>query len=163
MSINMNSPIRVIVLSILLLPALLFSQEESRLLQLEIPRMNRKDVQELQQFLLYQRYWLGEDGVDGWFGPDTDGALRAYQRDKGLAVTVSIRIPSLTKERSLSFSIRPYTDPPPQKQPLPLTFSYGRRAQPMKPPLFDSNSQQCFEPISAIFVMVPWRPEAPYL
>jgi hypothetical protein len=144
MNIEMTPPLKAFFLGLLLLPVFLFSQEESRLLQLESPRMNGKDVQELQQFLLYQGYWLGEDGVDGWFGPDTAEALRAYQREQDLAVTGSIRILSLPRERSLTLSICPFPEPLPQKQPSPLTFSYGRGAQPIKPPLFDPNNPADF-------------------
>ena len=44
------------------------------------------DVTRLQNALISLGYSVGSAGADGIFGGNTDAALRAYQRDKGLSV-----------------------------------------------------------------------------
>lgn len=50
-------------------------------------RMNGPDVELLQSNLAGRGYVLGPHGIDGWYGPDTRGAVVAFQRDAGLPVT----------------------------------------------------------------------------
>jgi peptidoglycan hydrolase-like protein with peptidoglycan-binding domain len=56
-----------------------------RPLSLQAKRMNGDDVWALQRFLVEQGYQ--EAGVvDGWFGPNTEKALRRFQTDKQITV-----------------------------------------------------------------------------
>ena len=64
-------------------------------LALTTPRMNGPAVVDLQRFLTYHGYFLGADGIDGWFGPATDHALRQYQTDAGMQATGVIRLGDL--------------------------------------------------------------------
>ncbi len=52
-----------------------------RVLMLARPRMRGEDVQQLQRALGF-----ADEAVDGVFGPDTDGAVRAFQKKKGLKI-----------------------------------------------------------------------------
>lgn len=58
-------------------------------------RMNGRPVVVLQKHLLYHGYDLGGFGVDGWFGPVTEAALIAYQRDRGMEATGRISLSAL--------------------------------------------------------------------
>ena len=51
------------------------------------PRFHGTAVEQLQRFLLYSGCNIGPDGVDGWFGKDTEKALKEYQGKKGLPRT----------------------------------------------------------------------------
>lgn len=59
----------------------------------ELPELRRGDsgyaVESLQLLLLNAGYPIGESGIDGDLGPDTEAALRAFQDDRGLTVTGS--------------------------------------------------------------------------
>lgn len=44
------------------------------------PRLNGEHVKMLQRYLLFFGVSIGEDGIDGWFGRDTDRALRSWQK-----------------------------------------------------------------------------------
>ena len=56
-----------------------------------LPELRRGDVgyavDSLQLLLLNAGYPIGDAGIDGEFGADTEAALRAFQQDKGLTVT----------------------------------------------------------------------------
>lgn len=56
----------------------------SRLLKLTSPMMNGDDVREAQQRLQDLNYSVGS--VDGWFGSNTDSAVRSFQSKNGLPV-----------------------------------------------------------------------------
>lgn len=43
-----------------------------------------EDVKEIQQILLSMGYHLGEAGVDGTFGPQTEAAVKNFQADINL-------------------------------------------------------------------------------
>jgi peptidoglycan hydrolase-like protein with peptidoglycan-binding domain len=43
-------------------------------------------VRQLQQRLIGRGYSCGHKGADGIFGPDTERAVMAFQRDQGLGV-----------------------------------------------------------------------------
>lgn len=58
-------------------------------------RMNGRDVELLQKHLLYHGYDMSHFGVDGWFGPVTEAALIAYQRDRGMEPTGRITVAEL--------------------------------------------------------------------
>lgn len=59
---------------------------QTRLLSLTRPPMTGADVREVQQALIAKGFSLGEDGADGIFGPMTDAAVRAFQRQQNLRV-----------------------------------------------------------------------------
>ncbi len=63
--------------------------EEGELLYLRDPnpRFHGRAVEELQKFLVYSGYDIGRDGVDGWFGKDTEKAVKDYQESNGMART----------------------------------------------------------------------------
>jgi hypothetical protein len=50
-------------------------------------RMNGPDVVALQRALVEAGFSVGRFGLDGWYGPDTRGAVIEYQKARGLAVT----------------------------------------------------------------------------
>lgn len=54
---------------------------EPRLLQLTTPLMRGKDVLKLQQALIAQKFLIDDDGV---FGPGTDAAVTAFQKNNNL-------------------------------------------------------------------------------
>lgn len=60
------------------------SADTSELLLLRHPMMRGDAIRDLQQALFDAG--IEEVAVDGVFGPETDGAVRAFQRDKGLTV-----------------------------------------------------------------------------
>jgi hypothetical protein len=57
--------------------------KEWRPLRLKDPMQRGWDVFDLQCRFAYLDRGLG---LDGWFGPETDGVVRRYQQDRGLAV-----------------------------------------------------------------------------
>ena len=78
------------ILLFLLIPGagFLSAQETEELyLKTEGTRFHGAPVIRLQRYLLSRGFTLGPDGVDGWFGGDTDKALRAFQKAEGLPVT----------------------------------------------------------------------------
>lgn len=60
--------------------------DSERTLLLTEPRLNGPDVRTVQRILLDHGYLDGPSEVDGWYGPVTEGAVRAFQRDAGLDV-----------------------------------------------------------------------------
>lgn len=50
-------------------------------------RMNGTDVLQLQRALVEAGYPVGRFGEDGWYGPDTRGAVIAFQKDNDLPAT----------------------------------------------------------------------------
>lgn len=50
-------------------------------------RMHGDDVIQLQRELERRGFSVGQHGIDGWYGPDTRGAVVRYQRSSGLLVT----------------------------------------------------------------------------
>ncbi|MBN1799778.1 MAG: peptidoglycan-binding protein [Spirochaetales bacterium] len=61
-------------------------------------RMHGRQVELLQKMLIYLGYEVGKAGADGWFGPDTEKALKQYQRDRQLAITGCIRAGDIITE-----------------------------------------------------------------
>lgn len=78
------------------------------------PRFHGEQVIALQKFLLFYGCYLGPDGIDGWFGRDTESALLEYQKKNGLAETGRIKIEdieTLLDWRPDVFSDRVVADP----------------------------------------------------
>ena len=63
-------------------------------------RMNGRLVEQLQKFLLYNGFSIGEDGVDGWFGQDTEAAVKEYQKFNKLEVTGVFNSSDIEKDLS---------------------------------------------------------------
>jgi peptidoglycan hydrolase-like protein with peptidoglycan-binding domain len=80
-------------------------------------RMNGPDVERLQKYLLYNGVDIGPDGVDGWFGTDTDKALRQFQKSKKLPVTGRIVITDIPRELKFQTELKewPADKAPPRK------------------------------------------------
>lgn len=57
-----------------------------RLLKNKSPYMRGTDVMNVQKALISNGYSCGSTGADGVFGSDTDSAVRAFQKAKGLTV-----------------------------------------------------------------------------
>jgi hypothetical protein len=55
------------------------------------PRYHGEKVEALQRFLLFSGINIGPDGIDGWFGKDTENALKKYQQQNRLEVTGRIK------------------------------------------------------------------------
>lgn len=53
------------------------------------PNQTGRDVEFLQKQLIYLGYDLGPDGADGWFGTQTETALKCFQKDSRLPATGS--------------------------------------------------------------------------
>jgi hypothetical protein len=53
----------------------------------EPDRMSGPEVLKMQKLLLHGGFALGPEGVDGWFGPNTERALKAWQNREGQTVT----------------------------------------------------------------------------
>lgn len=85
--------LKKILALLLLLPVYaLFCQEPDELyLKPKGWRFNGSSVIQLQRFLLWKGFDLGPDMVDGWFGTDTEKALKAYQKSIGLSETGRIK------------------------------------------------------------------------
>jgi hypothetical protein len=49
-------------------------------LYLKEPRFHGEEVKTLQRFLLFMGFDIGPDGIDGWFGPDTEKAVLQFQK-----------------------------------------------------------------------------------
>ncbi|MBN1647399.1 MAG: peptidoglycan-binding protein [Spirochaetales bacterium] len=62
------------------------------------PRFHGEQVKSLQRLLLFEGIDIGPDGIDGWFGRDTDAALRKYQEKIGAAVTGRIKVGVVLRE-----------------------------------------------------------------
>jgi hypothetical protein len=79
----------IAVFTFLIFPPLFCQVEEGELLYLRDPnpRFHGRAVEELQKFLVYEGFNIGPDGVDGWFGKDTEKAVKAYQESLGSART----------------------------------------------------------------------------
>ena len=58
----------------------------SRELKVISPNMYGNDVKQLQQFLISKGYSLPKYGVDGYYGKETEAAVKAWQKDSGLSV-----------------------------------------------------------------------------
>jgi len=85
----------VLVMAVLL-PVSLWAQDlgadEEIYLRDPDPRYHGEQVETLQRFLLFHGMNIGTDGIDGWFGKDTDNALRNYQFNKGQEETGRIKV-----------------------------------------------------------------------
>lgn len=82
--------IRIVLMLCMLVFTVVFTSaqvSDDAVLKLSTPRVNGSHVAELQQFLIDQGYDVGEDGADGWFGPNTETALKQYQTAMGMAAT----------------------------------------------------------------------------
>ena len=77
-----------------LLPVGIAAAQETDELYLKPPgtHFNGSQVVQLQRFLLLNGFDLGPDGVDGWFGPATESALKAWQSAGELAETGRIAV-----------------------------------------------------------------------
>ncbi|MCG8478647.1 MAG: peptidoglycan-binding protein [Spirochaetales bacterium] len=71
------------------------------------PRFHGEQVEHLQRFLLFSGMDIGSDGIDGWFGRDTDRALRSYQQAYGLPVTGHVRIGEIPTEFDWELTVEP--------------------------------------------------------
>jgi len=60
--------------------------DKGQILELTNPKMNGNAVEQLQKDLLYMGYWLGNDGIDGWFGQDTEKAVIQYETDQNMEI-----------------------------------------------------------------------------
>lgn len=58
----------------------------TRILKNLSPRMKGEDVKELQKLLINEGYSCGNCGADGSFGPDSEKAVKAFQKAHGLTV-----------------------------------------------------------------------------
>jgi peptidoglycan hydrolase-like protein with peptidoglycan-binding domain len=72
--------------------AAMLPAQTGQVLELTTPRIHNSAVVDLQRFLAWSGYSLGTDGIDGWFGNDTESAVRRYQRDAGMEATGRIRL-----------------------------------------------------------------------
>jgi len=90
---NGTNLLRIISILLLLLISPLFisaqnlEPDEELYLRDPDPRFNGPQVKELQRFLLFCGEDIGSDGMDGWFGKDTQAALISYQASRGLEQT----------------------------------------------------------------------------
>lgn len=91
------------------------------------PRFHGPAVEALQRFLLYSGFDIGSDGVDGWFGQDTERAVKDYQKSKGLAATGRIRYGSFPRDLKWEKEVVEwFGDAPPQKSSGQKPIPYGR-------------------------------------
>ncbi len=58
----------------------------NRVLKFLTPMLNGADVKGVQAALVREGYSVGKAGADGYFGKDTDTAVRAYQKKKNLTI-----------------------------------------------------------------------------
>lgn len=72
-----------------------------------------EDVKKLQQSLSDAGYSVGSAGVDGIYGSDTEAAVRAYQRDNGIAEN------GVADDNTLGKLYAPKTPAPQQAAPAP--------------------------------------------
>jgi hypothetical protein len=95
----------------------LFGQNKELYLVESGQRMNGPDVERLQKYLIFNGFDIGPDGVDGWFGADTDKALRQFQKSKKLPVTGRIVITDIPRELKFQTELKewPADKVPPKK------------------------------------------------
>ena len=55
-----------------------------RLLSVKSPMMSGEDVRDVQQQLMALKYSVGGTGADGVYGPNTEQAVKQFQKDRGL-------------------------------------------------------------------------------
>jgi hypothetical protein len=121
----------IIFLSILFHPVIHLPADEPEELYLvsEGDRFHGESVLRLQKFLVYEGFTIGPDGVDGWFGQDTDKALRQYQEVNKLPVTGKIAVSDIPAELSWVTSLKPIeanSFPPLWEQDLRVLKETGR-------------------------------------
>lgn len=91
--------------------------------------MQGPDVERLQKMLIYYGHDLGSDGADGWFGPATERALKAYQQSKGQKPTGTIAVSEIESELAWSLNISPGKmgkKPQPSQKQQPLTIEFEK-------------------------------------
>lgn len=91
----------IVLMLLLLLPVGLLAQNLQPSDELYLadpnPRLNGPQVEMLQRFLLFHGCDIGPDGMDGWFGRDTEAGLLEYQAYKGLAQTGRIMVQTISQ------------------------------------------------------------------
>jgi peptidoglycan hydrolase-like protein with peptidoglycan-binding domain len=81
----MNNLFRLTLLAFLLLTAILPAQDFQKTLQLQSPSLSGEDVARVQGMLASFGLEVGE--VDGWYGPQTEAAVKKFQTYMGAQPT----------------------------------------------------------------------------
>lgn len=82
----------ILLLNAVFLPAQNLGPQDELYLCDPEPRLHGDQVRELQRSLAFFGMDIGSDGIDSWFGADTDRALREYQNERNLNRTGRISI-----------------------------------------------------------------------
>jgi peptidoglycan hydrolase-like protein with peptidoglycan-binding domain len=114
----MKSGFFMMLFIIFLCTGVIFAQNNKELFLVKSgQRMSGPDVERLQKYLAYNGIDIGPDGVDGWFGKDTDKALREFQKKQKLKVTGRIDVKDIPQELDLKTALKEWdADKPPQKR-----------------------------------------------